>query len=363
MSAIEFPADARELTPKLLTAVLSATTPGVVVEALEILEVKHAGEGVASTADRVILDLTYAAGTAADLPRRLVLKTMLVTPHAPPTMYENEVRFYAEIRPELALEAPRVYGSHFATDERGRFGLLLEDLRQRGARFPNATEAVSLAEIESILDQLASLHARFWRSPRFAGDLAWVPTPTRGGMADVFNDFGYELIRSQVDQNPFKQELIAPLGRSVAELWASLGRVRAEQAAGPATLLHGDPHIGNTYLLPGARGGLLDWQLLTRGCFAHDVIYLLVTVLDPSTRRAHQRRLLEHYLDRLRGGGVDDPPDGDAAWLLCRKASLWGLVIGWLITPPANYGVPITRENIARSVAAVQDLEALEAIG
>jgi len=360
---MEFPTDVRDLTPALLTAVMSATTPGVIVDELEIIETKHAGEGVASTADRVVLELTYAPGAPDDLPTRIVLKTMLVAPHAPPTMYENEVRFYAEIRPELELEAPRVFGSHFAPGSRGRFGLLLEDLRQRDARFPNATEPVTLPAIVSILDQLAEIHARFWCSTRFATDLAWVPTPIRGGMADVFNDFGYELIQSQVDLHPFKRELIAPLGHSVADLWAMLLRVREDQAASPATLLHGDPHIGNTYLLPGERGGLLDWQLLTRGCFAHDVIYLLVTGLAPEIRRAHQRELLEHYLGRLRASGVEDSPDADAAWLLCRKASLWGLVIGWLITPPANYGLQITRENIERTVAAVQDLDALDAIG
>jgi len=363
LKAPGFPADVRDITPALLTAVISETTPGVVVEAFEILEVKYAGEGVASTADRVVLDLYIVAGAPAHLPTRLVLKTMLVTPHAPATMYENEVRFYAGIRGEIDIEAPRSFGSHFTSGSRGHFGLLLEDLRQRGARFPNATQPVTLAEIVSLLDQLAKLHARYWCSPRFDADLAWVPTPVRGGMADVFNDFGYDIVLSQVDQHPFKQELIAPLGRSVAELWEMLCRVRAEQAAGPATLLHGDPHVGNTYLLPGERGGLLDWQLLTRGCFAHDVIYLLVTGLDPATRRAHQRELLDHYLGRLRACGVEDPPDADAAWLLCRKASLWGLVIGWLITPPANYGVSITRENIVRTVTAVCDLDAFDAIG
>lgn len=363
MSVTEFPADVRQITPALLTAVMSATTRGAVVDALEIIETKRAGEGVASTADRLVLELRYAHGAPAHLPTRIVLKTMLVAPHAPATMYENEVRFYAEIRPELAIEAPQTFGSHFAPGSRGHFGLLLEDLRQREARFPNATEPVTLAEIVSLLEQLAELHARFWCSSRFAADLAWVPTPIRGGMAEVFNDFGYELIQSQVDLHPFKHELIAPLGRSLAELWAMLTRVREEQAAGPATLLHGDPHIGNTYLLPGERGGLLDWQLLTRGCFAHDVIYLLVTGLDPATRRAHQRELLEHYLGRLRERGVEHPPDADAAWLLCRKAALWGLVIGWLITPPANYGVPITRENIERTVTPVEDLEVFDAIG
>ncbi|MDG2304171.1 MAG: phosphotransferase [Candidatus Binatia bacterium] len=358
---ISFPTSVEELRTDLLTAVLSARTPGVIVDGFEVVVTKHAGEGVASTADRVVLELTYGAGSPPGLPTRLILKTMLVGPHAPPEMYETEVRFYDEIRPGLDAEMPQAFGCHFAP-ESGSFGLLMEDLEKRDARFPNALDTVTLPEIESLLTQLATVHARFWRSPRLRTDLAWVPTPMQGGMADIFTKFGREFVQSQVDQHPFKQELIAPLGRSVSELWELLTRVREEQTALPPTLLHGDPHIGNTYLLPGERGGLLDFQLLTRGCFAHDVIYLMVTGLATEVRRTHQRSLLEHYLDRLRAAGVTDPPEAEEAWLLCRKASLWGLVIGWLICPPANYGVEITTENIARTVAAVQDLDAIAAI-
>ena len=40
------------------------------------------------------------------------------------------------------------------------------------------------------------------------------------------------------------------------------GRYVDTFAAAPATLLHGDPHIGNTYVLPGDEVGFLDWQVL-----------------------------------------------------------------------------------------------------
>ena len=41
---------------------------------------------------------------------------------------------------------------------------------------------------------------------------------------------------------------------------------------------------------------------------------------------------------------------------------MWGLVIGWLITPTVNYGESITYANIQRTAQAVLDLEAIEAI-
>ncbi len=356
-----FPSELEELTPAILGAALSEWRPGVAVDRVDIVAAKRCGDGIASTADRVVLDVSYARETGTGLPRRLILKTMLASPRAPEAMYENEVRFYRELRRDLDIETPTAFASSF-DPATGRFGLLLEDLEARGARFPSALDPVSVDELRSILGHLATLHAEFWESPRFGRDLAWVATPTSGGMFDVFDRIGLELIEDQVARNPFKQELIAPLGRSVADMWGLLWKVQAQHTEAPTTLLHGDPHVGNTYLLPDACGGLLDWQLMMRGSWAHDVTYLLVTSLDPDIRRARQRDLLGEYLDRLAGAGVTDGPSPADAFEQYRVAALWGLVIGWLICPPENYGPEITAANISRTVAAVHDLETFAAI-
>ena len=358
---VVFPADLDDLTPKVLAAALGDRSPGVVVERVDVVSATRAGEGVASTADRVVLDLAYGPGTGTGLPRRLVLKTMLASPHAPAAMYENEVRFYRELRDEIDIEAPVAFASHF-DPATGRFGLLLEDLTARGARVPSALDPVSLTEVRSILGHLATLHARYWDSPRFDADLQWVATPMSGGMFDVFDTIGLELIEDQVSRHPFKADLIAPLGRTLPEMWELLWRVQARHGEAPTTLLHGDPHLGNTYLLPGERGGLLDWQLMMRGSWAHDVTYLLVTALDPDVRLSHQVDLLAEYLDQLAALGVDALPTVAAAFAQCRAAALWGLVIGWLICPPENYGQAITEANIARTVRAVQDFDTFAAI-
>jgi hypothetical protein len=284
-----FPRDPAELTSEVIEAALRERHPEVVVDDVEVLSTKRCGEGVASTADRVALRATYRAGTADDLPDHLVLKTMMASPRAPAAMYENEVRFYRELRDGLGIEAPHAPATSY--DPRtGRFGLLLEDLGSRGARFPSALDLVTLGELRSLLGHLATLHATFWESPRFANDLAWLATPTSGGMFEVFDLIGFELIADQVTRHPFKAELIAPLGRSLDELWELLWIVQHDHATGPTTLLHGDTHVGNTYLLPDATGGFLDWQLMMRGSWAHDVIYLMVTALDPEVRRAQSVR-------------------------------------------------------------------------
>jgi hypothetical protein len=398
--------DLRHLDAAGVEAMLRFLHPDVAVASVEVMERARCGDGIASTADRVVLNVRFEPGRDAGLPSRMVLKTLLLNPllrfglpavlslagasraaeslpgvgksarsllfvlvgafqrwfpHAPDPMYVNEVRFYTELRPELDLEAPRAYGGLFDLSSR-HFGILMEDLGLRGARFPNATTDVPIESIRDLLANLAQMHASFWQSPRFERDLAWLPDRLSGGMFPVFDGIGRELIRYQVENYEPKAVLLAPLGRSVDQLWEDLWTSQRILAAGPCTLLHGDTHIGNTYLLPDGSGGFIDFQLSVRGHWANDVTYLLATGLAPETRRKHESELLSFYLDALSRYGVDEPPSADAAWHAYRLAAIWGLVIGWLITPPVNYGPAITDANVSRLVTACRDLESFEAL-
>ena len=404
MPQLRFPSRLDDLTPEVVTALLAEQHPGALVTGLEVLRSAHRGDGVASTADRVALELEYERDVG--LPSRMLLKTVLLHrglrfgpsaiqltgktlralgslpfgsrlrpwvfsaigayqrryPHAPDAMYVNEVRFYRSIRPELSIEAPLCFGSIF--DEANRsFGVLMEDLTLRGARFPNAMTSVTLEEMQGLMSTLAALHARYWESPWLDSELRWLATPLSGGMAPVFQALGLDLIRNQVETNEYKAALIQSLGKTVDALWEALWKGQRILAEGPQTLLHGDPHIANTYLLPDARGGFLDWQLMMRGRWAHDFTYLVITGLSTEQRRRHDRALLERYLEALLQHGVRSAPSPSEAWLRYRQAAIWGLVIGWLITPTENYGEAITAANIARLVSAVQDLETLAALG
>jgi aminoglycoside phosphotransferase (APT) family kinase protein len=339
---------------------LSKAHGGVEVAEVRVRESSVHGSGHASTADRLVLDLLYAPGRDAGLPDSMLLKTFLEHPHAPRVMYRTEARFYREIRPELSIETPAYYG--FLYDERDRrSGILMEDLSSRAAEFPDATGTVSMENVRALLATLAELHAQFWATPRFAGDLDWVPTPQAGGMHDVFEEIGLALVRDQLSI-PFKAELMKPLGLSPERLWEGLWKVQKLLDAEPRTLLHGDTHIGNTYLLPGGGAGLVDWQLMIKAVWAHDATYLIITSLPVEARRAHEKDLLAFYRDELSRNGVV-APSADEAWHLYRCAAVWGLVIGWLITPPQNYGEEITAENILRLVTAVRDLESFRALG
>lgn len=402
------PSSLTDLTPATLTALLAEKQPGTVVKALEITEHASCGDGLASTADRIGLKLQYQDGTnGAGLPEGMKLKTILLHrylrfgmpmvigtarlvnalekipalgqvtgpfiftliniyqryfPHAPEAMYRNEVNFYGKIRHQVDIEAPACYAS-LINDHDGQFGILMEDLSVRSARFPNAVEGVSLEEMRNLIRNLAKLHAKFWDSPRLETDLAWLPRTYEGGMFPVFAAIGLNIIRDQVAKNPFKQALLEPLGKTVDELWDANWKAQQIIYRQPHTLLHGDTHIGNTYVLPDGTGGLLDFQLMVRGPWCHDLTYLIITGLDIDVRRQHERELITLYCDTLASLGVTRVPKDDEAFLRYRQSAVWGLVIGWLITPPQNYGEEITAANIRKMVTAMVDLESLPSLG
>ncbi|HET8707592.1 MAG TPA: phosphotransferase, partial [Pseudomonadales bacterium] len=72
----------------------------------------------------------------------------------------------------------------------------------------------------------------------------------------------------------------------------------------PATLLHGDTHLGNTFSYPDGRAGFFDWQVIYRGNGLRDVAYFVLLSLDNDTRKQYERELIEHYFDQLEARGV-----------------------------------------------------------
>jgi hypothetical protein len=351
-----FPKNLHELTTPLLNELLQVMQPDSRLSHFSIPNTLQCGDGQASTADRAILQLQFETGCSAGIPAQVMLKTMLLSPHAPPEMYENEVLFYRDIRPTLTMETPKIYAANFDKGS-GQFGLIMEDLSLRQVLFPTAVTNISIEQIKGLLRTLATLHSSFWQSPRLQTDLAWIATPLAGGMSDIFQQYGFELVKDQVSKHSFKQELIAPLHLSLETMAEKLKAFQLEAIQQPQTLLHGDTHIANTYLPPDGDGGLFDWQLLCRGNWAHDVSYVIVTGLSTELRRLHERELLAYYLSLLQEKNLQAIPDADTAWYLYRKSIMWGLFIGWLITPPANYGEEITTANIRKLVHASGDLD------
>jgi hypothetical protein len=361
-----FPFSGDELTVEHLDALVHTVHPGVSIVAFEVTgsHVVGDGNGAVSTAGRISVEVEYRGDGAAELPTQLVIKVSRPDLPALP-LYRNEVAFYRNLRPELgsAIESPRCVGANF-DESSGTFGLALEDLTIRGATFPSVKTPVSIAQLQSIIDSVATLHARFWESPRFATDLSWVQTHVAGELHDLFNRPGPVPagIERQLATQQFKRELVQMVGQTGESLYLQTRRAQAHQATLPRTQVHGDLHIGNTYLLPGDRGGFVDLQLAVRGYCIHDLAYLLVTGLSIEQRRAHERNLLAYYRDRLGEAGLDDVPDLDTIWLEYRRAAVWGVYIGWLTTPVGYYDWEICVTNLIRLLTAYADLETADAL-
>lgn len=363
--AATFPHDPAELRCEDLTRLVRSLHPGLEVVDFDVLESKTfaAGADDVSTTGRIVVDVVVEGEGADTIDRRWMIKACRPDLGDIPLCH-NEVAFYTRLRGDIEIKAPVCFGGLYQPDD-VRFGIALEDLRLRDVHSANVKSDVTLAQIESLLSALAALHARYWESPRFETDLAWIQPHTSGAIYTMFNhpDMVPAMTAQNVEENPFKKELVEAAGQTAEGLYREFRKLQKHQASLPQTLCHGDTHIGNTYLLPDGGAGLVDWQLMARGYCLHDVTYLLMTGLSVGTRRRHQKDLLAFYRAQLVERGVREAPTQEDLWLEYRRAAVSGVYIGWLTTPTMNYGWDICVNNHIRLLTAYQDLECSKALG
>lgn len=354
--SIRHPVDGDGVTPEYLNRLRAISSQTECFAQVRVEESRTYGDQMVSTAGRVLFSADYRAGQGTGLPERLMLKIARTDDDVMAPFYANEVAFYTRLRPELEIEAPLSLGGHYDADSR-HFGLLLEDLTARGAQFPNVLKTISAAQIRSLLDVLAKVHAPFWNSVRFAGDLQWVGGALDGDVAFLLNDAAAPYIQHEIDHQKFKNELVGMIGWSGEELRKGMKAMHLHQRSLDQCLVHGDTHLGNCYLLPDGKGGLLDWQLMGRGHPMHDVSYIIATGLSIADRRVHEQELLRYYLDQLGAAGAANPPGFDECWTEYRRSQIWNVYVGWLTTPVVNYGWEINVMNHLRLVTAFTDLD------
>lgn len=360
---MQIPPSPFDLAPDLLTAIVNPIVPGAIVSGVNIVKSHEYGDGDVSTSARATATLDFADGSPKGLPRDVILK-LSFDPRKKGTdawycqldgLFANEVNFYNRIRPGLHIEAPLSLGGHFDPDTK-RYLLIMEDVTKRGATFPSNLEEVGVENVKRILDAIAAVHAAFWESDRFNGDLSWIETHLSGGVENHMRSvIPEEGIRSQLELHKLKRELLERLGTTERELFAGMVANKHHQATLPRTLLHGDLHIGNTYRMPDLTVGLHDWQLCVKGFALHDVTYIINTALSIAERRANERSLLGYYRDKLIELGVASLPSLDTLWTEHRRAALWTLYIGWLTCPPESYGWETMAVALLRVSTAVED--------
>jgi hypothetical protein len=265
-------------------------------------------------------------------------------------LMQHEVGFYRSIRPQLDIETPRAW--HAAWHPVGwQSVVLLEDLGvTKGATFCVALAPVTRAMLENLLDEMARYHARFWNDSRLEREWAWLPTPLA-----LFTRFCETFsFRKQVFAGLEVADPVVPdvLKSRNDALWRAYGLSCAESNTAPRCLLHGDPHIGNTYMTAQGRMGFNDWQVVMRGNWAWDFTYLLLTALTIEQRREWEHDLLRYYLNRLAHYDADNI-GFDTAWLAYRRHTLHALM-GWLVTIGAAGVQPKEQQKNAISLAVIE---------
>lgn len=282
-----------DITPQWLSAALQ-----VDVRACSVLS------GHEGTTGRAELALEHDAGEA--LPTRLFVKLPPASVEQQAFVLESgmgarEALFYRHAAPGLPMRVPRCYFADCSEDGR-RYILLLEHLADSGCLFRPASQ-YSLPWVRRVLSALAALHAHFWESPRFVGDLAWLQGPP-------FSPTGGKLLARALEQ---QGNLLPALFRELGELYlADPAAVHRLWREGPETVQHGDPHDGNQFLDHG-QPGFLDWGVVARGPGMRDVGYFLAGTLRPE-HRARVPELLAFYRDELLARGIASPPDAGALW-------------------------------------------------
>lgn len=204
--------------------------------------------------------------------------------------------FYRLLSAEFPVRVPRCY--HADWDDSGeRYILVLEQLEENGCTFRNASGRYSLDYLRSILAAFATMHAAFWESPRFSGDLAWIRPPLQYPGTQ-------RLVRRAME---LYGDSMPPVFSALGALYQSRGEaIHRLWEEGPQTLVHGDVHDGNLFFDRGTPG-LLDWAVVARANPLRDVGYFLAGTLKPEDQRSWRGELLAFYRERLLAGGVPAP--------------------------------------------------------
>lgn len=316
-SDLAVPSEWDEITPVWLTSAIGKHFPGAEVSSVDVV-LRDDG-----TNRRARLQLSYSAGTGPQTvfakavdPAHAELVALTSGLYHEPRLFASEV--------VLPLAHPEVYAAVY-DESAANFLMIMEDLTARGADPRDSTRPLSVDQAASGVRGLARLHSRYWddrlrSDPRLEWVEPFVPFP---GLELAPLDIAHERLGDTVPA-----EIPALSGAELfGDIWA---RYITTLTKTTPTLLHGDPHIGNTYVLPDGEVGFLDWQMVRRGNWSLDLGYFLQGALTIEDRRSAERALLEEYRAALELPAAE-LPSVDEVWLRYRASVAHGLAI-WIAT-------------------------------
>jgi hypothetical protein len=266
----------------------------------------------------------------------------------------NEPRLFSSGVP-LHLDHPEVYFT-VIDEPHLTFMLVMEDITARGCDPRDSLRPMTVEQVVNGVRSLAKLHSAYW-SDRLHGEqaLSWVEpfVAWRGVMARGI-DIGIRRAGGSIPP-----EVRNMTGAQIEDdLWIPyIGTL----SKGPQTLLHGDPHIGNTYVLPDSGVGFLDWQVVRRGNFSVDLGYFVQGALTIEDRRVGEVECISEYRDAL-DLPAGELPTEEEIWHRYRASAVHGLTMRLVTAASDTWQRPEVSLVLAqRYAAAYVELNASEA--
>lgn len=311
-------------------------------------------EAIHGTASKILLKLTFEDDTITPVCVKGGFNPALVAslPFMFP-IYRLEAEFYYYLAPKLEIPLPRTIYS--GTDTVNGQGLMvLEDLREKGYTFGNPLETWPVSRVEKSVKQLATLHASTWGSrgddiPSLSKTLS-LRDAVVGLLAP--GEWGKRFApdaRPPVPKQMENRELILATFKA---LWDTETKMNC--------LVHGDAHVGNTFIAPSGEPGFLDWQVIHPGSAMHDVAYFIIGALSIDDRRQHEKKLLQSYLEALHAAGGPEMLLEDI-WDEYLKQAFHGFA--WVLAGPMMQKREIVDVMSERHCIAIEDHKIIELLG
>ena len=314
------------------------------------------GTGQMSESRRLRLEYTQPC----DLPATMIAKFPSDDPTSRATgkatrCYEVEASFYRDLRDALHVGAPHCYFVE-RDDTTDDFLLLLEDFApcHQGDQIAGCTPA----EASACIDELVRLHGPLWNSP-FLSTLPWLNrstpeqrTASYGLMRMVYDGFSQRY-----------RDRLAPEARMIGDEFAREPGTYSTRIPPNTTVVHADYRLDNLLFADDGRIGVVDFQTVTHASGALDLAYFIGAGLVTDVRRAHERHLVQHWVDGLRAYGVS--LSFDDAWQEYRRYAFAGFmmaVIASMIVKQTPRGDEMFLAMANRHAQHAVDLDSLAAV-
>ncbi|KAH8655414.1 kinase-like domain-containing protein [Xylariales sp. PMI_506] len=315
---------------------------------------------IMGTAGKILFKLTYEDNDGS-APTEICLKggfnPALVQAH--PTIndtYRREAEFFYYIAPLVQMRLPKPWycGSDVVT---GQGLVIMDDLAAQGCTFGVASETWTVERVQAGVEQLAILHALTWNATE--AQYPWIyqknalgANPLQGMIVSLMSAPAWESRFAEGEQPPVPESMTDR--KRMLAAWKTLWRTVDPRFT---CVVHGDCHVGNTFITPTGEPSFIDWQVAHVNSAFHDIGYFISGSLTVEDRRKSETALLDHYLKTLADLGGPKLERAEI-WDEYRKQLLHGFA--WALTDPRMQPKDIIFSMSERHATAIVDHGSLE---